>query len=111
MPPGPGGNFRGPMRSLTRDSSVTGQTVPKGTTRRILRFAKKYRSQLILFFALTIVDALITVANPLLFRAIIDNGILNHEIGLIIDLALLVAGLAIVDAALTVGEGYISAQS
>jgi len=98
------------MRSLTRDSSVTGQTVPPGTTRRILRFAKKYRRQFALFFALTILDALITVANPLIYRAIIDNGILNHEIGLIIALALLIAGLAVIDAALSMGEGYLSAK-
>jgi ATP-binding cassette subfamily B protein len=98
------------MRSLTRDASVTGQTIPKGTARRILRFAKSYWKPLTIFFILVVFDALITVANPLIYREIIDIGILDHRLHLIIYLALLVAGLAIVDAALTMGEGYLSAK-
>ncbi len=100
----------GPMRSLIRDPSVVGSKVPKGTVRRILRCLAPYRWALGLFFALTVVDSSIGVANPLIYRAIIDNGILGNDARLIVTLALVIAGLAIVDAGLSVSEQLCSAR-
>jgi ATP-binding cassette subfamily B protein len=100
----------GPMRSLIRDPSVVGSKVPKGTLRRILRCLAPYRWTLALFFALTIVDSSIGVANPLIYRAIIDNGILGNDARLIVTLALVIAGLAILDAGLSISEQLCSAR-
>ena len=100
----------GPMRSLIRDPSVVGTKVPKGTLRRILRRLTPYRGLLALFFGLTIVDSPIGVANPLIYRAIIDNGIQGHSARLIVTLALVIAGLAILDAALSITEQLCSAR-
>ena len=107
---GMGGGRGGPMRSLIRDPSVVGTKVPKGTFRRILGSLKPYRGILALFFGLTIVDSSIGVANPLIYRAIIDNGILGHSSHLIVTLALVIAGLAILDAALSISEQLCSAR-
>ena len=65
------------MRSMRRDDSVTQQHVTKGTARRMLQFARPYRRILTLFLVLVVIDAVIGVINPLLFRGIINNGILG----------------------------------
>src|SRR5579875_3270566 len=61
--------------SFRRDRSVLQQTLPKGTLRRIVRFAATYRRQLAWFLVLVVLDAAIGAVNPLLYRAIIDKGI------------------------------------
>lgn len=98
------------MRSLSRDRSVTRATVPKGTARRILTYLRPYRARLGVFFALTIVDSGIGVANPLIYRAIIDRGILGKNLHLVVTLAVVIACLAVLDAALSLGEQVCSAK-
>ena len=61
------------MRSLTRDSEVTKRKLAPGTVRRIAGFAKPYKFDISIFLALVIVDAVISVAIPLLFRVVIDE--------------------------------------
>jgi ATP-binding cassette, subfamily B, bacterial len=105
-----GGQFGGVMRSLRRDDSITQVKVTKGTARRMFHFAAPYRSILIVFLVLIIIDAVIGVANPLIFRSIINNGIPKHNTGLIVSLALLAAGLAIVGAGLSIAQRWVSAK-
>ena len=100
----------GAMRSLIRDQSVLSTKVPKGTARRIVRCLAPYRGRLAAFFLLTVVDSSIGVANPLIYRAIIDQGILGHDSTLIVVLALIIGGLAIADAALALAEQFFSAR-
>jgi ATP-binding cassette subfamily B protein len=102
--------MRGAMRSFMRDSSVTEQKLPKGMFKRILKFAKPYTGLLLIFLVLITVDAVIGVANPLIFRAIIDRGILGHNAKIIVELAFLVGGLAVVDAGLSIGETFLSSK-
>jgi ATP-binding cassette subfamily B protein len=111
MSPGPGGGgqYGGVMRSLRRDDSITQVRVTKGTAKRMFHFAKPYRAILMVFLVLIVVDAVIGVANPLIFRAII-NGIPHHSTGLIVGLAVLAAGLAIVGAGLSIAERWVSAK-
>jgi ATP-binding cassette subfamily B protein len=98
------------MRSLRRDDSITQVKVTKGTARRMFHFAAPYRTILIVFLVLIIIDAVIGVANPLIFRSIINNGIPKHNTGLIVALALLAAGLAIVSAGLSIAQRWVSAK-
>jgi ATP-binding cassette, subfamily B, bacterial len=106
----------GMMRSMRQDPSVTHQKLKPGTVRRILTYAKPYRLWLSLFLIVTILDALITVVNPLLLRAIIDKGILGHDLAIVIGIASAVAAVAVFDAFLgfairwyssRIGEGLI----
>lgn len=107
---GMGGQFGGMMRSMRRDDSVTQQPVTKGTTRRMFRFARPYRNILIWFLVLVIVEAVVGIINPLLFRSIINNGIYHHDKKLIITLALIAAVVAVVDTGLTIGIRWVSAK-
>ncbi|MGO9583079.1 MAG: ABC transporter ATP-binding protein [Acidimicrobiales bacterium] len=98
------------MRSLMKDSSVTKQKLPSGTLRRIMRFAAPYRRSLGVFLGVIVVDALIGVWNPLIYRQIIDGGIAEHNVHLIVLLAVLLAGLALADALLSLAQRYISSR-
>ena len=105
-----GGPMWGAMRSMRRDQSVTDAKVAPGTGRRILRFAAPYKRALIFFLVLVVIDAVIGAANPLILREIINQGILKKNTSLIVSLAFLVAGLAVGDAVLSLGQRFVSAR-
>jgi ATP-binding cassette, subfamily B, bacterial len=109
MGAGPGGPMA-MMRSLRREDGVKGQKLPPGTVKRIVRFAAPYRRLLGLFFVLIVVDALIGAANPLLYRDIIDRGILGHHAGVVVTRALVVGGLAVADALITLVQRFVSSR-
>ncbi len=99
------------MRSFSRDASVLKQKVKPGTAGRMLRFAVPYAGLLAVFLVVVILDAAIGIANPLIYREIINNGILRFNAPLIIRLAILVAILGIFDAALGLAQSYLSSQT
>jgi len=107
---GHGGAGFGLMRSLRRDKSVVHQQLSPGIVRRIARFAAPYRAMLLVFLVLIVIDAVIGAANPLIYRAIIDVGIRDHRADLIVGLALVVGGLAVFDAGLTLVQRWLSAR-
>lgn len=81
--------------------------VKPGTTRRAAGFGRPYRRKLGLFAVIVVADAVLNVVQPLLLRAIIDQGILRHDRGVIEGLALVVAALAVVDAGLGLASSYL----
>ena len=107
---GGGGAFGGALRQMRRDAGVTQQTITKGTAKRMFKFSRPYRNILIFFMVLIVIDAVIGVANPLIFRDIINNGILGHNKSLIITLALVAGGLAVSEAGLSIAERWVSAK-
>ncbi|MGH9569490.1 MAG: ABC transporter ATP-binding protein, partial [Candidatus Angelobacter sp.] len=98
------------MRSFGQDSSVLKQKIKPGTAKRTLTFAAPYAWLLALFLIVVVVDATIGIVNPLLYREIINNGILKGNSSLIIQLALLVALLGVFDGALGLAQTYISSK-
>ena len=105
---GRGGGWGG-MRSVRQDRAVLQHRVKKGTARRMLTFAVPYRTILAIFLPVVIIDAAISAVNPLILRALIDDGILKKDSGLVVQLAVLVAVLALADAGLVLTERRISA--
>ncbi len=89
---------------------MTKQKLPPGTLGRIMRFAAPYRRMLGVFLGVIVVDALIGVWNPLIYREIIDGGIVRHDSRLIVELGLLLAVLALADALLSLVQRYISSR-
>jgi ATP-binding cassette, subfamily B, bacterial len=108
MAGGRGGAWAG-MRSLRQDRSILQHRVKRGTARRMLTFAVPYKRILALFLPVVIIDAVISAINPLILRALIDNGIEQHDADLVISLACVAGGLALFDAFLSLTERRISA--
>jgi len=98
------------MRSLTRDGEVAKRKLAPGTVPRIATFARPYRRQIVLFLVLVVVDALLVVATPLLFKVLIDEGVAKGDRGLVVGVALLVAAIAVFEALLTLVQRLLSAQ-
>jgi ATP-binding cassette, subfamily B, bacterial len=98
------------LRSFRQDTSVLNQKVKPGTAKRTLAFAAPYTWLLLVFLFVVTVDAVVGVINPLIYRDIINNGILKGNAPLIIKLAILVAGLGLVDATLGLTQSYLSAK-
>src|SRR3954454_9471847 len=108
------------MAGFRRDRSITQKQLNKGTTRRILRFARPYRRWLLIFLGLIQLDDVLSVANPLILKKIIDDGVApgapEGDPGLVVRLALLVGAIALVSELLAliqrcyparIGEGLI----
>ncbi|MGO1973885.1 MAG: ABC transporter ATP-binding protein [Propionibacteriaceae bacterium] len=105
------------LRSMSHtDPDLAQQRLAPGLLRRILSFATPYRRLIALFIGLVVVSAALGVTPPLLFKEIIDRGVLGGNAGLVIRLALVVAAVALLEAALglvqrwcsaTIGEGLI----
>src|SRR5215472_7072529 len=100
----------GAWRSLGQDASVLKQKVKPGTAKRTLVFAAPYAGLLTVFLLVVIVDATIGIVNPLIYRQIINQGILKGNSALIIRLALVVAVLGIFDGALGMTQTYLSSR-
>jgi ATP-binding cassette, subfamily B, bacterial len=98
------------MRSFTRDRSITSQRLKPGSARRIASYARPYRGSLALFLTATVLDAVAMVAVPLLLKVIIDQGILAKDTALVVGLAAVAAGLALLDALLTLAQRWFSSR-
>jgi len=114
MGPGAGAPWAA-MRSFTRDSSVKGTKLAPGTIKRIVRFAAPYKRQLFFFLVVIVIDAVVAIAPPLVLARIIDDGIGKNppstgRPGLVLALALFVAGLSLFDAVLSLVNRYYSAR-
>jgi len=94
----PGGMVR---RSFTRDADVAKQHIAPGTFMRIMEFAAGYFGILAFFLLLVVVDAAVGTVNPLLYREIIDKGIFDSNIALVIGFAIAAGCISIVDSLLT----------
>ena len=97
-------------RTVSQDPSVLKQKVKPGTAKRTLAYALPYSSLLAVFLLVVVVDASITIVNPLLYRQIINNGILKGNAGLIIRLAIIVGCLGLFDGALGIAQTFLSSK-
>lgn len=97
-------------QSMTRDRSVADQRIAPGTVRRILGYARPYRLIIGIFLATLVGTSLLSVAQPLLFRRIVDDGISAGNASLVTWTAVAIGGLAIGDAALGLVSRWYSAR-
>jgi len=101
----------GPRSSLRARAAVPEQQKIKwDTVRRTLRLAVPHAGTLLLFLVVVIVSSAIGITYPLVYRAIINEGILKQNSALIVRLAVLIAGLGVFDAALGLGQTYLAAR-
>jgi ATP-binding cassette, subfamily B, bacterial len=100
------------LRSIQNSERVSQHQLSRGTTKRILRFARPYRRDIIVFLITVVFAAVIGVATPVLaghvVNAITDGG--SDAATVVIRLALAIAGLAIADAFLSLAQRWYSAR-
>lgn len=111
-----GGNPWAAYQGFTNDRSVKKKQLSAGTLKRVMSYATEFRVYIFVYLSLLVFDSLLVVAQPLLFKRIVDTAIPNKDSGMVINMALLIAGTAILGAALglisrrmssTIGEGLI----
>lgn len=99
-----------PWRFLRSDRSVVDARLERGTVRRVLEFARPHRRLITAFLGVTVVDAALVVAPPLLLKMIIDDGVETGDVSLVVWLALAVALVALLDSAFAVVTGWLSSR-
>ncbi|MEU8004354.1 ABC transporter ATP-binding protein [Catellatospora sp. NPDC049111] len=79
------------------------------TLRRILGFARPHRRQLLAFLALSVVGAVLAVATPILAGRVIDTITDGGPETTVVWLAVIIAGLALAEAGLSLATRWLSA--
>lgn len=82
----------------------------KGTVTRVASFARPHWRRLAVFLGLTVVAAVIAVSTPLLAGRVVDEIVGGGAVGVVVWLALAIAGLALADAAVGLAERWQSAH-
>ena len=100
----------GTMRVLRQDPAVLEHRIKPGTLRRTLAIAAPYTGWLSLLAVVVVVNASISIAYPLIYRRIINDGILRADTALIVRLAVLIAVLGVLDAALGLAQTYLGTR-
>ena len=98
------------MRSLTQDDSVKDRKLAPGTARRVMGYARPYRREIVVFVGLVIVTSSLVVATPLLLRKLIDEGVTPQDRSVVVAISLMVAGIAVAEALLTLVQRWFSAR-
>ncbi|MEO3923202.1 ABC transporter ATP-binding protein [Micromonosporaceae bacterium B7E4] len=100
------------LRSLRNRDEVTAHRVSRRSVRRVVEFARPYRRDIVVFLVTVVFAAIIGVATPVLagdvINAISRGG--SDAGGLVVRLALVIAGLAVVDALLSLAQRWYSAR-
>jgi ATP-binding cassette subfamily B protein len=78
--------------------------------RRIMRLFAPYRWQLVWVLGLIVISAGLSMLSPFLLRDVLDKGILHHDTTLLTELVGGMIAIAIVTAALSVVQTYVSTE-
>ena len=100
----------GPLSGMRRDREVVGHKLPPGLVRRVLGYAGAYRRLIGLFLVLIVISAVLGVVPPLLFKEIIDRGVIGQDLRIVVWLAALIAVLAVVEAVTSLVQRWCSAR-
>ncbi len=99
---------------MALESAMQGQqprrAFDRTTLRRIWDFAKPHRRALAVYLLLSVVLALLAVATPVLAGQVVDEIVEGGRESRVIALALLIAAIALVDAAVGIAERWQSAR-
>jgi ATP-binding cassette subfamily B protein len=98
------------LQSLSADQSVKQNKLKPGTFRRVMTFAIPHKRQLTIFLLAVVLDSVLVVATPLLLKRLIDAGVIPHKPAVVTTLAIVVAVLAVCDAAVSLVTRYLSSQ-
>ncbi len=98
------------LHSLRRDDDVVSQRLKPGTVRRVISYGSPYRVNVTAFLIVMVMSSLLVVAQPLLFKRIVDQGISKGDSTVVTTTALIIAGIAVFDGLLSLISRYHSAR-
>ncbi|WP_433726926.1 ABC transporter ATP-binding protein [Actinoplanes sp. CA-051413] len=100
------------LRSIQNSERVSKHQLSRGTTKRILRFARPYRRDIIVFLITVVFAAGIGVATPVLAGHVVNaiTAGASDAAATVVKLAFMIAGLAVVDAFLSLAQRWYSAR-
>jgi ATP-binding cassette, subfamily B, bacterial len=99
------------LRSLSRrEQDVKDHKLAPGTAKRILAFAKPYRFEIAFFLLTVVVSAAIGVATPVLAGRVVNEITGDGERSVVVWIAAMIAGLAVVDAVFSFVQRWYSAR-
>ena len=81
----------------------------RATLRRIGTFARPHRRRLVLFVAIGVVLAAVTVATPLLAGRVVDAIVAEAALSVVLTLAVVIAVIALAEAGLSMAQRWLSA--
>jgi len=87
-------------RSFTADPSVKQQRLAEGTFRRVLTYARPFKTGITIYLGVLVFGSLLVIAQPLMFRRIVDQAIPQHDSKSVVVIAVAIAILALVEFAL-----------
>ncbi|MEU0267048.1 ABC transporter ATP-binding protein [Nocardioides sp. NPDC006303] len=100
----------GIMRNLRADRTVLQRGLPKGTLKRVISYAGPHRALISAFLVFTVFDAALVVVTPLLTQRLIDDGVLEKNVSLVVWLAAAMALVAVVDMGFGIVSGWLSTR-
>ena len=100
------------LRSIQQSDKVAQHRLSRGTLKRIVRFARPYRADIVVFLITVVIDAVIGVATPVLAGRVINaiTGGGSEAASLVVKIAFLIAALAVADALLSLAQRWYSAR-
>jgi ATP-binding cassette subfamily B protein len=98
------------MRRMSQDPEIAKHELSRGVVWRILRFARPYRFLIAVFVATVVLMSALSVTPPLLFKEIIDKGILQGDRRVVIILSVTVAALLVLQAIINVIQRWFSSR-
>ncbi|MCC3302045.1 ABC transporter ATP-binding protein [Arthrobacter sp. zg-Y895] len=99
----------GSLMQISRAKGVDGK-ISRETLKRIVRFAAPYRTRLLGFVLLSVVGAFLAVATPVLAGQVVNSIVAGTAPGVVIRLALLIAAVAVADAAVSLATRWFSSR-
>ncbi|MDP9792155.1 ATP-binding cassette subfamily B protein [Catenuloplanes nepalensis] len=113
MPGGPGsmGGWS-TLRALNNEKKLEGRKVDWRITRRVVRFAYPYRRDIVIFLVAVVISAVLGVATPVLAGDVVNEITRGgpEAARTIVWIAVAIAGIALADALLSLGQRWYSAR-
>lgn len=102
--------LHGGFSSFRKDEEVLKHKLAPNTLHRSIQFVRPYARILCFFLFLVVMDSSLGVVNPLIYRRLINQGILPGDAHLVLMLALTAAGISILDSVLTFVQRHLAAH-
>ncbi len=100
----------GGVRKRDDDPDPWQTKIRPGTVRRVLAYFRPHIGKVALFVLVAALESLAVAATPLLLKELVDGGILENDLGIVIVTACLAGGLAVLGALLSLVSAYIAGR-